>query len=34
MTGDLEAMEAALEEARQAAECGEVPIGADGRVRR
>lgn len=28
MTADLEAMEAALEEARQAAECGEVPIGA------
>ncbi len=28
MTGDLEAMEAALEEARQAAESGEVPIGA------
>jgi len=28
MTGDREAMEAALEEARQAAEAGEVPIGA------
>ncbi len=28
MTADLEAMEAALEEARQAAEAGEVPIGA------
>jgi tRNA(adenine34) deaminase len=28
MTGDREAMEAALEEARQASEAGEVPIGA------
>ena len=28
MTADREAMEAALEEARQAAEAGEVPIGA------